>query len=318
MDTVILTIVLLVLLALLAGAIYVFVREVGPANARLWLTAPLQMVPLPSPGRARHAAITHPEADATAPSAALHAAQPGAALMPGDEKLRELAEELRGELTHAAGLTRDFDRRLTRMEADLDTARQLPDHVGGRFDDVNKTIADIDARLQQRLKALRGELKTSRAADSPYGQRRADTLTTLYNRLARLESSLSAVVNPMLLPGERLIVPDPLFDDTMEWSNWEIVGDNSFAFAECFNENRLLLDEGLADELEQFIADMRAVLTGDIYPAVQNPMRSPAQQQQMREGLGRVVSAIPPIRRDLEAAFRASTRMHLPDDDDDA
>ena len=231
-----------------------------------------------------------------------------------DTALRNLREELRSEITRAAGLTRDFDMRLTRMEADVSTTKQLPDEIGKS---IQQSVNDVEVRTRTRITRIRGELRAARKADSPFGQRRADSVAELYSHLAQVEAALAAVVNPMLLPGEPLRVPEELFDDTLDWENWNDVGDRAYSFGGVFNQRRIVLQPELADQIERFIATFRQALTDTVSPVVQNPQRTPAQIAQMRHGLTTIIDALPPLRRELESAYRDISAAQARDDDED-
>jgi hypothetical protein len=310
MDTVVVVIVLITLLVLFGGATWFFVRETGVENARLWLTSPRQMRQIVTPFRneSTNAVPKDEHADPTEPLPREREA--GLAL--DDSRLRELAEELRGELTRAAGRTRDFDARLTRIEEEALAAKSLPETI-------DRSVSEVEIRTKTRISRLRKELHTVRKAETPYASRRSEALADLYNRLARADAALAAVVNPMLLPGEPLRVPDVLFDDTLEWENWADVGERAFEFGEIFNQNRLLLEPELASQVEGFISTLREALTDTIYPIVRLTSPTVAQKSQLRAGLEKVVGSIAPLRRELEEAYRTTNAMHLPlsDEDDD-
>ena len=308
MDTVVVILVLLVLLVLFGGAGYFFIRETGWENARLWFTSPHKIRQLTGAGRRGNAA----EAEAAAPArreAPVSRMEPVAVAL-DDSALRDLREELHGELTRAAGLTREFDARLTRIEEVLAEARHMPDEIG-------QSLQAQDARIRRHIRKLRVEINTTRATSTPYGQRRADALADLYGNLARIEAALAGVVNPMLLPGEPLSVPDELFDDTLVWANWNDVGERAYAFGEVFNQTRFVLEPEIADRIERFIAAFRQALTGTVYPVLQSDTRSPAQLVQVRRGLEIIVAALPPLRRELEAAYRASITPVGDDNEDE-
>ena len=311
METVVVILVLLVLLVLFGGAGYFFVRETGWENARLWFTAPRQFRHITSPRGAP--AGDDRDADTvrlgdTRRGTLLGGAPVTVAL--DDNALRELREELQGELTRAAGLTREFDARLTRMEEALTATRQLPDEIG-------QSISEQESRTRRRLEKLRVEINATRVTNSPFGQRRGDALADLYAHLARVEAALAGVVNPMLLPGEPLSVPGEFFADTLVWTNWNDVGERAYAFGEVFNQTRFVLEPDIADRIERFIATFRQGLTGTVYPVLQSDNRTPAQLAQMRSGLESIVGALPPLRRDLEAAYRADGAPVTSDEDDD-
>jgi hypothetical protein len=322
MDTVVVIIVLITLLVLFGGAAWFFVRETGVENAKLWLTSPKQVRQLVTPFRdTMSGAGAETGRDATEP---MPQGQPGHS-MPGmmldDRRLRELAEELRGELTRATGTARAFDARLTRIEEDLVQAKSLPETLDKRVMDVDEQarqrVRDVDAALRKRYSKLRDEIRTVRKAESPYSAKRSDALSEIYGRLARTEAALAGVVNPMLLPGEPLRVPEALFDDTSQWENWADVGERAYEFGEAFNANRLLLEPDLAISIESFISTLRETLTDTIYPVVRHAAATPAQHAQLRAGLERVVEAIGPLRRSLEDAYRVTSAALISDADDD-
>lgn len=306
MDTGFVIVVLLVLAVMLGATGYFFVRETGWDNARLWLTGPRHMRRLFTPAASEETGIrATPYGGRVEP---LPQEQMPMRML-NEAALLELREELQGELNRAAGLTREFDRRLTRMEADVQAARELPRQV-------DQTVHEVEIRTRKSLTRIQKRLQTSRIADSPYGQRRADALAELYGHLAQVEAALAAVVNPMLLPGEPLSVPEEFFDDTLEWSNWGDVGERAYSFGDAFNQTRIVLEPALADRIEAFIATFREALTNRVYPVVQGETRSPAHLAQMRAGLTNVVETLGPLRREIEVAYRAAA-LALDDDDDD-
>lgn len=318
METFIVILVLIALLALLGGSALFYGREAGPDASKLWLTGTRNLRNMMSPAQSALmrdvGTNSNPDTDTVpirqTPSAELEARQQ--ALLIDDNRLRELAEELRGELTRAAGLTREFDARLNRMEQELASTKEIPATI-------DQKVSEVNNRHKQHFSSLRVAIQSSRLADSPHGQRRAEAISEVYMRLANVDAALSAVINPMLLPGEPLLVPDALYDDTLEWENWEDVGDRAFAFGETFNQNRFLLEPELAADIERFVALFREALTGTVYPVVQNPHRTQQHRQAMRQGLVTISDAIPPLRRELEDAWRtASVAMpDIPDDDED-
>lgn len=322
MDTVVVIIVLITLLVLFGGAAWFFVRETGVENAKLWLTSPKQVRQLVTPFRnGMPAAGEEASRDATEPMPQGQPAHGSAGMMLDDRRLRELAEEMRGELTRAAGMTRAFDARLTRIEEDLTQAASLPETLEKRVKDIDeqarKRVVDADAVSRERYAKLRAEIRTVRKAESPYAARRSEALASIYTRLARTEAALAGVVNPMLLPGEPLRVPEVLFDDTLEWENWADVGERAYEFGEAFNGNRLLLEPDLATKVETFIATLRETLTDTIYPVVRHTAPTPVQKAQLRSGLERVVESVGPLRRALEDAYRVTSAALTSDDDDD-
>jgi hypothetical protein len=314
METVVVIVVLLVLLVLFGGAGYFFVRETGWEHARLWFTAPRQFRHIAGSTRGNEPARDDLESDSTRLTGtrrAMRFGEPGPMTVAlDDNSLRELREELHGELTRAAGLTREFDARLTRMEETLSATRQLPDEIG-------HSIKEQESRTRRRIEKLRIEINATRVSGSPFGQRRSDALADLYGHLARIEAALAGVVNPMLLPGEPLRVPDEFYSDTLVWSNWNDVGERAYAFGEVFNQNRFVLEPDIADRIERFIGTFRQALTGTVYPVLHSDTRTPAQIAQMRSGLDSIVTTLPPLRRELEAAYRANTAPVADEHDDE-
>ncbi len=310
MDTVVVVIVLITLLVLFGGAAWFFVRETGVENAKLWLTSPRQVRQIVMPFRTT--ASTDPADERVAGPESVPPSQQAMErqLMLADTRLRELAEELRGDLSRAAGLSREFDTRLTRLEEEIAAARSLPETV-------DRTVHEVETRTIRKISKLRTRLDTVRLAETTHGTRRSEAISELYSRLARTDAALATVVNPMLLPGEPLRVPETLFDDTLVWENWADVGERAYEFGEAFNQNRLLLAEDTAARIEEFIRTLREALTDSIYPVVRHNAPTPAQKAQLRSGLVRAVESIAPIRRELEEAYRAATADTGPDDDDE-
>jgi uncharacterized coiled-coil protein SlyX len=166
METVVVILVLLVLLVLFGGAGYYFVRETGWENSRLWFTAPRQFRHLTSP-RAKPVGDER-ETDTVRLEEPRRGWRPGdsgpVTVALDDNALRELREELQGEMTRAAGLTREFDARLTRMEEALAATRHLPDEIG-------QSITEQESRTRRRLEKLRIEINATRVTNGPYGPR---------------------------------------------------------------------------------------------------------------------------------------------------
>ncbi len=297
METFIVILVLIILFVLLGGTAWFFGKEAGPGSASAWLTGTRQFRTMVSPFSSRATALT------SRPST----------VMIDDSRLHELAEELRGELERTAILAEEFESRLGLVERELGHTKQLPQAIDARVQ-----TAESDSRA--RIAKLRRELHQGRKADSPYHVRRNEAVSKLYQKLAQLESALGAVVNPMLLPGEPVSVPETLYGDALEWENWGDVADRAYAFGEQFSQNRFLLEPDLAERIEQFISTFRTALTGTVYPVVQTENATAQQLTQMRTGILTVVEGITPLRREFEHTWLNGTaidRLHDEDDDDD-
>lgn len=311
MDTVLVMVVLIVVLALLAGIGYFFVREAGQENVQEWLTAPRQLKQSVSAFVARPAASTVSGHDpgvkldpaiarsrgasgrvvpGPAPDPALPYALDGAAL-------RDLRDEFRDELRQAATITRDFDSRLTRMESTLSDVRRMPDDVG-------RSLREQEDRRQREFDRLQQEIGTMRLTLGSWGERRGESLADVYGNLAKVEVALAAVVNPMLLPGETLVLPTEFTQEALQWNAWGEVGERAFAFGNAFNQSRYVLDEDLAIQIETFIMTLRQGLTRDVFPAVRDGNPTEPQMVQMRAGLAAIIAELPSVRRTIEVSYR--------------
>lgn len=290
MDTFIVILVLIILFVLLGGAAWFFGKEAGPGAGMAWLTNTRQV---------RHLFSSSQEAP-------FSSRQP--AVMVDDTRMHELAAELREEITRTLALGEGIETRLRSLETEFGHTRRLPETLNARVQTVQ---SETDAHLA----TLRREMTRSRTADSPYGVRRNDAVRDLYQKLAQIDVALGAVVNPMLLPGEPVSVPESLYEDTLVWANWGDVADRAYAFGEAFSKNRVLLDPALAERVEVFISTFRAALTGTVYPIVQESATTPAQQAQLRAGIVTVVEGITPIRREFEQTWLQGTRIGQDDFD---
>lgn len=294
METFIVIVVLIILFVLLGGTAWFFGKEAGPGSGAAWLTGTRQFRGIVAPFTSR--------------SMELEKSQQ--AVLLDDSRLHELADELRDELSRTATLAQQFEKRLMLLEREIGTTKQLPHTIDARVEEVH---SDTRARLTK----LREEMKTARKADSPYVQKKNDAVGRLYQRLAQLEVALGAVVNPMLLPGEPISVPDSLYDDTMVWDNWGDVADRAYAFGEQFSQNRFLLEPDLADRVEVFISGFRSALTSTVYPIVQDGNASTQQRKDMRDGIVSVVEGITPLRREFEHTWLSGTKFDALNEQDD-
>lgn len=326
MDTILAIIVLFLVLGLFGGVGLIFTRETGSRNAaesaRQFLSTTREtgrslvtMRPSASSTSSRSDADTAESAanEGRAPAVTITPARQSTTAAPvplseqpaamrtvaplDDSALRELREELQGELRRASGITREFDARLTRIEANtVDTPRLS--------EALERSIEEQAEAQRQELERVRDELMWVRQTAGPRGERRTEALANLYGHLARVESALAGVVNPMLLPGEPLALPAELPPETLVWDNWSDVGERAYALGDAFNQHRLVLDADTAREIESFIAILRQGLTGSVDPNVRAQQPTPAQHAQMRAGLETIVAALPGVRRRVELAYR--------------
>lgn len=304
METFLLIAVLVVLIAVFGSVAFFYMKEAGEGGGQLWLTGSQKIrQSMRSLGgmteRSPNASTADADDMAMAPAAGapkqIAARDVGLALE--DEALRRLKEEFQSELRVAAGRSREFDARLTKVEANTADAPQV-------LVQVSTEIAGVKEQHKAEIERLRVNLDSVKQRAGAYGERRGQALSELYGGLARVESALAAVVNPMLLPGEPLVVPADLPAEAMVWNNWGDVGERAYALGNVFNENRLVLDPETGDEIERFIATLRQGLTGSVYPNVRVAKPSAGQIAQMRSGLEEIVAELPNVRRHIERAYR--------------
>lgn len=304
MDMFWLIVILVILIALFGVVAYLYMKEAGDKGPQLWLTGPRRirqsMATLATLGsmtpRSRDARDTElvAEDEAAAPR---QIASRNLALALDDEAFRELREEFQHDLRQAVGRSREFDARLTRIEAGADDAPRLSTQV-------SEEIAGVREHYRVEIERLHVSLESVRERAGSYGERRGVALAELYGCLARVEAALAAVVNPMLLPGEPLSIPRDLPAEAMLWSTWKEVGERAYGLGNVFNENRLVLDAATGDAIAEFIATLRQGLTGSVYPNVRIAKPSADQLAQMRSGLDAIVTELPTVRRTIEDAYR--------------
>ncbi len=304
METFFLIAVLIVLIAVFGSVTYFYMKEAGEGGGRLWLTGSQRVrQTMRSMGgianRSPNAPFAEPDDVAMVSTAdgPKQIAARDAALGLDDEAIRQLKEEFQSELRVAAGRSREFDARLTKIEAHTADAPQISNQVA-------KEIAGVKEHHQTEIDRLQVTLESVKQRAGVYGERRGRALSELYGGLARVESAIAAVVNPMLLPGEPLVIPAELPAEAMVWNTWGDVGERAYALGNVFNEHRLVLDAATGDEIERFIARLRQALTVSVYPNVRVAKPSASQIAQMRSGVEEIVAELPNVRRHIENAYR--------------
>lgn len=316
METVILVIVMIVLVVLFIGVGALYLREAGSEGVRLWFTGSDRVRNSVRGSGASVSAVTplrqqSPVSELTvAPEARMRPVAVGATF--DDSLLRSLKEEIQRELRDTAGRNREFDARLSRIEHGVEeapkAAAEIAQQVSAWKEDQRAEVArKLDAlreSQQTELERLKSALDAVRLQSGSWGTRRGDVLADLYGALARVESALTAVINPMLLPGEPLSMPDELPAEAMEWSAWGDVGERAYALGTVYNEHRLVLDRAIADEVGQFIASLRHALTGSVYPAVRGAKPGADLVARMRAGIDDIVTSLPVVRQSVETAYR--------------
>lgn len=205
--------------------------------------------------------------------------------------------------------------RLDRIEARLD---ELQLAVGRQSDRVAEEARRIHADLALRAEAeearrdavqerLRADIlaMVSRAITDRKpgtGARRMEVSAELYAQLARLESALATVTNPVLLPGEPYSPPSELLAETFIWENWNDVGERTFALAEIYSAQRLHLSAQTRADVGAFVTNLRTLLTRSVYPNVQREADK-EQHAALRAALAEIALEMPKIRDLLETEY---------------
>lgn len=256
---------------------------------------------------ALHAIGWSPPQPPQPPPPSLQPDPPLEALPAGQGQVREVEveiERLRGDL-HSWLSDQEAQRTDQRARRDAELAALLARGV----DELRR---DLQARTDAALERVRAEVEAARAAEAERGpnrlrERRAEAVAELYGRLAKLEWTIVAVTSPIQLPGERFAVPAEFSPDMLKWESWKEVPEQAFAFADVFNQQRLLLEPAAADELEAFIATLRDVLTRAVYPNLQaNPTAD--QLARLRGGLEQLTGALDRSRSCLQSQYQALTQ----------
>jgi hypothetical protein len=297
MEPFLIVLVVVLLLAATGGVGYLYWKEAGPDAPQLWLTGSRRI--RQAMGSSTAIARREQESATTSP-VPLQVSDYTPAISPqviDDGALRSLREEVLGELRQAAGRSREFDVRLARIEHQAATAPDIST-------EMRSELAGLREKQQVEFERIEVTLRSVHVRAGSYGQRRGEALASLYASLARVESSLASVVNPMLLPGESLTLLPELPAEAMTWATWSDVGEAAYTFGDVFNQNRLLLDPSTATDIGRFIATLRQALTGSVYPTVRDGKPTAERLAQMRSGLESIVAALPVVRRQIEAAYR--------------
>jgi hypothetical protein len=199
-------------------------------------------------------------------------------------------------------LERDTRSRLDAIARDMTAVR----------DASGASATAIEARQTAALREMRAELAPLMVrgaqgdANAMVRERRAEASAELYAMLARMESAISQVTNPVLLPGEAYAPPQEFFAEALAWENWKDVGERAFALADIFSARRLYLSDQTAVAVAGFITTLRGVLTRSVYPNL-IPDATPRQLEELRAALGALAAELPKVRRVLENEFRTSS-----------
>jgi len=224
--------------------------------------------------------------------------------------LRNLGEEPSVDAKLAERLDRIEERlasveRLLRLQLDA-----MREELRLGRDSMGSVIASVEARQVSAIERLRsdvmGQISGDGGSPSDGGlqERRAEATMGLYAGVARLESALAQVTNPILLPGEAYAPPVEFLPEALAWENWKDVGERAFSLADAFSTQRLCFTDPTRQELAAFVTTLRGSLTRAIYPNLV-PDPTPEQLDALRSALGALAAELPRVRRALETEFRS-------------
>jgi len=198
-----------------------------------------------------------------------------------------------------------LDTRLTELTQNIDRHEAaISALLRQSMTDLAQRAAADDARSEAAVERLRGDVLAALASPKPNADRtrRKDVCAELYATLARFEAALSAVSNPVLLPGEAYAIPDALPASALIWENWNDVGERVFVLADTFNAQRLHLSPQAREDLGQFLTKLRTLLTGTIYPNLQADVGS-SQDLALRNALHEIARGLRDARESLEREY---------------
>ncbi len=231
------------------------------------------------------------------------------------ERLRSETRQILGDVEAEIQRFRDMLRASTQeQETHLVRLRSQVSEVDGKaVATLEQALRDVrdhhNAELSRLREAVGAAMAAIAAQRSPVvgpASRRAEALTELYRLLTKLETTVVAITNPVLLPGEPFTLPHELPAESLRWESWKEVGNAAFAFADAFALHRLDLDDEICREMASFIADIRQLLTRSIYPYLQSAATNPEARQQLRRSLEQLAAELPRARESLERAYRES------------
>jgi len=194
----------------------------------------------------------------------------------------------------------------------LDRLEHGRDEAATRIERVQTDLLD---RQEAALHHLRLELEGRRTADvqaqaitsDPVRRRRVDAVAALAQCLARVEGGLAGVINPVLLPGEALVIPAVFLSETLSWESWKETGERAFALGETFLQERLYVDEATAATVEATVTLLRTTLTQNVYPIVRDPLPDPDALASLRGALERLVRELSEARTRLARTYQELT-----------
>ena len=261
-----------------------------------------------------HDAPAGSRADAVAAEPALPRGAPALTMLPRDEHpepilldltplnpeplplevLGERLDHVEAQLTALQQELRDQRDAILRIGVELKLAGEA--ETARRDVAIERLRGDVLAMIGQR-----GEEPRTVGRD-----RRAEIISELYARLARLETALGAVTNPVLLPGEPYEPPAEFLTEALIWENWNEVGERAFALADAYSAQRVYLSEQTREDLGAFVTALRVTLTRSIYPNLHADADA-TQQAALHAALQQVALELPRARKALDAEYHAAT-----------
>lgn len=315
MEMTLAILVLTIVIVAFIGLGWLYVRSTGGGAWRSWFVAPASLrhtvgslmgeSGTSAPDRTAETA-TMTGANDTTPIRNGQRDSGSVTLAYDDTALATLENDLRGDLDDARERQEAVDSRLQRIEATMGDIRTIPDDLGNM-------MRLRDRRTRRQLEQLRNELEGVRRSATAAGARRDEAYVELYGHLAQIEGAMGSAFDPMFLPGEPLTLPDELSPVTLDVENWDEVGEHALAFGKAFNQNRLVLDQDIAAEIESFLAILRQAMMTAVYPTVRRGAPTRAQVAHMRNGLESIIEALAPVRRRLEATYHGTESAALED-----
>lgn len=216
-------------------------------------------------------------------------------------------------LDSAPALSPLLSERLDRFEAQLTMVQNALEQQQARIvqlaAEMHRRADAGEQRQEMILERIRADLNAaanrivSERQPQPGRERRLDVSAELYARLAKLEASLSAVTNPVLLPGEPYEAPGELVTEALIWENWNEVGELAFALADAYSAQRVHLSEQARADIGGFVTALRVLLTRSIYPNLHTDLE-PAQQEELQSYLAQAAIELSNLRAALDREYQ--------------
>ena len=202
------------------------------------------------------------------------------------------------------GLVAEYQTQLGRLRARdvellalVEGERERSEAEDATRQDAANALAEVE-RLRDEVKHLvpGGPTENSRQVA------RETALVEIDRQAAQIETSIIALTNPILLPGEPFAVPEDLAPDALRWENWKEVGESAFALGELFTLRRIHLSPETAASVTRCVTLLRTTLTRAIYPNL-DPLPSVVQRQSLMDGLTTIGDALASMRRELATEY---------------